>query len=171
MKLWVIDQIYRHSEMKEQMKIFQHFIQIAFECSKLQSYNATNEIISALNDEFASTGPHFKNLTPKVQITFLELTQLTTHLTLEYMKNQSSPVLPTLDSLLHHLEILDQSYPDKIGDLWNYEKLTRLAEAIESIQFYQGSVYDLLQVPSIQSWILAPQVRQSTKSANKVLTV
>lgn len=148
--------ILESKNVKERAKNLAITIQLAYECSLLNNFNATFEILSALNH---SSVHRLKQtwgcLTRQEKQLYDDMNMfLSQDQNFKFLRDKIStnvpPLLPYIGLYLTDLTFLDDGNPDTVNGKINFYKRLRIASIIKDIQNYQQQPYELLQDDELQ---------------------
>eukprot|EP01107_Rhizomastix_libera_P005951 TRINITY_DN20053_c0_g1_i1.p1 TRINITY_DN20053_c0_g1~~TRINITY_DN20053_c0_g1_i1.p1 ORF type:complete len:813 (-),score=206.78 TRINITY_DN20053_c0_g1_i1:20-2458(-) len=161
--------ILKEDSPKKRRKLVEHYLKIAEECFRLNNFNSTMEIISALgsspisrlkktwNDKLEQ---HLHTFASLMERNFSGLRELTL--------KAPMPVLPYMGTFLKDLTFIDEGNPDRIEgheSLINWGKAVMQAQVIQQIIMRQKKGYVFRPCMSLQSFVKGFNLNISEKDA------
>jgi len=148
-----------HDNKRNRAAMVIKFIKIAENLKQLKNFQTLFAVLSGLNS------PQITRL----QQTLLEIPQKTKEILndmlsimskdnsykayRELLRTSALPCLPFLDVVLKDVQTLEEQYPDKIGNLVNFQKRQHLFRSITALQNYQQRPYNLQPVHQIEVFL------------------
>ncbi|KAL6042210.1 hypothetical protein QOT17_024548, partial [Balamuthia mandrillaris] len=164
---WVASEVVTSSNLKLRIRVLTRFIQTAEECVKLQNYNATNEIISALQLTCVSRLKQtWRGLKATDLATFTRLSELMSREDnyRNYRESLSLAATPRLPYIgLHLADILSlleistwvQSPKDASKKHVNFQKMRNIERAAKPIlSCYTNPPYEIKTIYNIQRFLM-----------------
>ncbi|KAG8862412.1 hypothetical protein FRB96_001482 [Tulasnella sp. 330] len=159
---WVADSVLSKDDPKRRSLIIRHFIMVAERCREINNFSTMAALIAGLNsppirrlkrsweplqarshaqlDDVEKTLDSGKNFTGYRQL----------------LATVNPPCIPFLGVYLTVLTFIQDGNKDvlvKEGNLINFNKRQKAAEVIREIKKYQSKPYNLLEIPSIQTFL------------------
>ena len=152
---WTSQQLVTSVRLRERTKAYERLVDLAGELCNLRNYQCLSAVLSGLTS--SSVGRMKRTLTEIPSATATKLKDLEWIFSLEknfknyreIMDNCSLPCVPYLGMYQKDLFFLNDGNPNKINDLINFSKRTRISEVIFDIHCCQNGAYtNLVPFPS-----------------------
>lgn len=161
LSMWVATSILRMPKLKQRVKIMSRWIRVMEHLRNLNNFNGTMAVMSGLHNSAVHRLKWTKSELPPPQKKVLaDMEELLSHEKSyqkyrEVLSHTDPPLIPYLGVYLTDLTFIYEN-ENMLNGLINFRKRKLIYDAIDKIQQYQLTAYNLLPIYQVQKVLLTP---------------